>query len=133
MIDFLRRLFVEDFWWKLFSLGLAILIWLTVTFVSQKEPGTAPRVFSDVPVTVVSSREDVHSFKVSPSTVEVTVQGKPDVLQSLQSEDIQAIVDLTGVATARELHESVEVAVPAGITFMRVAPEEVQVIFPPER
>jgi YbbR domain-containing protein len=133
MIAFLRHLFVEDFWWKLFSLGLGILIWLTVTFVSQKEPGTAPRVFSDVPVAVVSSAEDVHNFKVSPGTVQVIVRGDPALVQNLQRKEIRVAVDLSGVATARELHKPVMVSVPAGITFMAVTPEEVQVVFPPER
>jgi len=42
-------------------------------------------------------------------------------------------VDLTGVATARDLHKRVEVWVPAGVALIRVAPKEVQVIFPPDR
>ena len=43
------------------------------------------------------------------------------------------MVDLTGVGTARELRKRIEVSLPAGVTCMRVAPEEVQVIFPPDR
>ena len=84
-------------------------------------------------MTVLSSAEDVHNFKVSPSEVEVTVQGDPRTLQNLQSKDIRAMVDLTGVAAARDLRKRIEVSVPAGVTYMRVAPEEVQVIFPPDR
>ena len=133
ILALLRHLFIEDFWWKLFSLGLAILIWLTVTFVSQKEPGTAPRVFSDVPVTVVSSTDDVRAFKVSPSVVDITVRGDADALQNLRSKDIRALVDLTGVAAARDLRKPVTVSVPAGITFMGARPQEVQVVFPPDR
>jgi YbbR domain-containing protein len=133
MIALLRHLFIEDFWWKLFSLVLAILIWITVTFVSQREPGTAPRVFSNVPVTVVSSTDDVRAFKVNPSVVDVTLRGDADSLQNLRSKDIRVLVDLTGVAAARDLHEPVAVSVPAGITFMGAMPREVQVIFPPDR
>jgi hypothetical protein len=133
MIALLRRLFVEDFWWKLFSLGLAILIWVTVTYLSAGGPGTEPRVFSDVPVGVVSSSEDVHSFKVNPSVVDVTVRADPDILQNLRSKDIRVLVDLTGVTTAHELRKQVVVAVPPGITFIRAVPPEVQVVFPPER
>ncbi len=133
MIPLLRHIFVEDFWWKVFSLVLAILIWVTVTFASQREPGSAPRVFSDVPVAVVSSAEDVRAFKVSPTVVDVTVRGAADALQNLRSKDIRAMVDLTGVTAAGEMREPVIVAVPAGITFMGAAPQEVQVVFPPER
>ncbi len=133
MIAFLRHLFLEDFWWKLFSLVLAILIWFTVTFASQKEIGTDRRVFVNLPVTVMSSIEDVRDFKVTPAAVEVTVQGRAETLQNLQPKDIRAMVDLTGVAAASDLRERVEVSVPAGVTFLGVVPEEVQVIFPPDR
>jgi YbbR domain-containing protein len=133
MIAFLRHLLFEDFWLKLFSLVLAVLIWLTVTFASQKEVGTESRVFSNLPVTILAASEDVHNFKVSPREVEITVRGDAKTLQSLQSKDIQAVVDLTGVAAARDLRKRIEVSVPAGVTYLRAAPEEVQVIFPPER
>jgi YbbR domain-containing protein len=133
MIAFLRNLLLEDFWLKLFSLALAVLIWFTVTFVSQKEVRTDTRVFFSLPVAVLSAAEDVRNFKVSPRAVQVTVQGDAETLQNLQSKDIRVTVDLTGVAAARELRKRVEVSAPAGVTHLRVAPEEVQVIFPPDR
>jgi hypothetical protein len=133
MIAFLRNLLLEDFWLKLFSLALAALIWFTVSFVSQKEVRPDTRVFSSLPVSVLSAAEDVRNFKVNPEEVEVTVQGDIETLQNLQSKDIRAIVDLTGVAAAHELRERVEVSVPAGVTYLRVVPEAVQVIFPPDR
>ena len=133
MIAFLRHLVFEDFWLKLFSLTLAVLIWLTVTFASQKEVGTESRVFLNVPVTVLASAEDVHNFRVSPNEVEITLRGDPRTLQNLQSKDIRAMVDLTGVAAARDLRKPIEVSVPTGVTYMGVAPAEVQVIFPPDR
>ena len=43
MINFLRHLFLDDFLLKLFSMLLAIVVWLIVTFASQKEVGTTPR------------------------------------------------------------------------------------------
>jgi YbbR domain-containing protein len=133
MIKFLRHIFLEEFLLKLFSLLLAVVVWLIVTFASQKEAGMTPRVFSNLPIRVLSSAEDVRGFKVSPSEVEVTVQGNANTLQNLASKDFQAVVDLTGVATARDLHKHVEVWVPAGVALIRVAPKEVQVIFPPDR
>ena len=134
MITFLRNLVLEDFWLKLFSLVLAVLLWLTVTFASRKDPGIDQRVLAKMlPVTILASTEDVHNFRVSPSEVAVTVQGNPKTLQNLQTNDIRAIVDLTGVGAARELRKRIEVSVPAGLTHLRVMPEEVQVIFPPDR
>ena len=134
MITFLRNLVLEDFWLKLFSLVLAVLLWLTVTFASRKDTGADQRVLPKMlPVTILASTEDAHNFRVSPSEVAVTVQGNPKTLQNLQTNDILAIVDLTGVGAARELRKRIEVSVPAGLTHLRVMPEEVQVIFPPDR
>ena len=134
MITFLRNLLLEDFWLKLFSLALAVLLWLTVTFASRKETGIDLRTLPKIlPVTILASAEDVHNFRVSPSEVAVTVQGNSKTLQNLQTNDIRAIVDLTGVGVARDLRKRIEISVPAGITPLRVMPEEVQVIFPPDR
>ena len=135
MNTFLRNLVLEDFWLKLFSLMLAVLLWLTVTVASRKDPGADQRVPPKMllPVTILASAEDVHNFRVSPGEVQVTLQGNPKTLQNLQTNDIRAFVDLTGVAAARDLHKRIEVSVPAGVTALRVKPEEVQVIFPPDR
>jgi YbbR domain-containing protein len=134
MITFLRNLVLEDFWLKLFSLMLAVLLWLTVSFASRKDTGFDQRVLSRMlPVTILASAEDVRSFRVSPGEVAVTVQGNPKTLQNLQTNDLRAIVDLTGIAAARDLRKRIEVSVPAGVTPLRVIPDEVQVIFPPDR
>jgi YbbR domain-containing protein len=133
VIKLLRHLFLDDFWLKLFSLVLAVVVWLIVTFASQKEAGTTPRVFYNLPVTILSSAEDVRNFRVSPKEVVVTVEGDAKAVQNLRSRDIRALVDLTGVAAARDLRKRVEVSVPAGVTFISVAPEEVQVDFPADR
>jgi len=140
MIRFLRQLFVDDFWLKLFSLLLAVLIWLTASLAIQKEgsPATplslAPeeRTFSNLPVLVISSAQDVRNFKIAPSTVEVIVRGDSKVVRTLGATEIRARVDLTGVETARELKARIEVSVPAGVSLVRVEPTEVQVVFPPK-
>ena len=130
MIKFLRHLFIEDFLLKLFSLMLAVVVWLIVTFASQKEAGTTPRIFYNLPVTVLSSSEDVRNFKVAPQQVEVTVQGDASVLRELQRTDIRVLVDLTGIEAAIDLRKRVEVSMPAGIALVRVAPQEVNIIYP---
>jgi len=138
MIKFLNHLFIDDFGLKFFSIVLAFLFWLTVSFaIQQKEaaPSGAPTLslavhtFSGLPVVVMSSAADVRNFRVSPSAVAVTVQGDADVLEHLQSKDIRAIVDLTGFEASNAL-KRVEVSAPAGVMRVRVVPEQVQVIVP---
>jgi len=139
MITFLRELIFRDFWPKLFSLALGVLIWLTISFAIQKEgsPVTAltlppqERTFSNLPVIVMSSAQNVANFKVSPSHVEETVRGDLKTIRSLQAGDIRVMVDLTGIESAQDLRKRIEVSSPAGISHVSVLPPEVKVVFPP--
>lgn len=138
MMSLLRNLMLQDLGLKSFSMALAILIWFVVSFAIQNKvtPGQTfslpikERTFSKLPVTVVSSAEDVHDFRVSPKEVEVTVQGDSKSLEELESGQIHVIVNLTGIQAAAPLHKRIEVSVPAGVTHVRVDPQEVEVIFP---
>ena len=139
MIAFLRELVLHDFLLKLFSMALAVLIWFTVTEI-QKEASPLPhltmnsdvKTFSNLPVVVMSAAQDVRSFKVNPSAVEVTVQGDAKILKNLSSKDIRVIVDLTGVEGTGGLRKRIEVSTPSGVTHVRVEPEEVEIRFPPK-
>jgi YbbR domain-containing protein len=142
MIVVLRNLVVHDFWLKLFSLGLAILIWYIVSLEAYRKEAspvaalvnTAPeQTFFNVPVLVMSSAADVHDFKVSPNQVTVKVSGESRRLLEIHASDIRALVDLTGVEAARGLRKRIEITTPAGITLVHVAPEEVEVIVPGKR
>lgn len=139
MIAFLRSLLFKDFWLKLFSLVLATMTWFIVNAaVQNKASPAAPlslapverKVFSNLPVMVMSSAEDVRSVRVSPKEIEVTVRGDPKILNTIQSKDIRVLVDLTGIQAAHDLRKRVEVSTPAGVAHERVEPNEVQVIFP---
>ncbi len=139
MIEFLRRAIFHDFWLKLFCMALAVLTWLVLHFAALEKQGGAAVVnllpiqqatFSNLPVLVVSSAEDVRSVRVNPKEVEVTVQGDAKTIKNLRARDIRVLVDLTGIQAA-QLRKRIEVSTPAGVTHVRVDPEEVQVVFPP--
>ncbi len=140
MITLLQDLVVKDFWLKLFSFVLAVLMWFTVRAIALKNEGgpIAPlavavperMVLSNLPVIVMSSAEDVRSFRVNPKEVDLVLQGDAKVLKNLQKSEIRVLVDLTGIGAAHDLRKRIEVSTPAGITHVRVDPEEVQVIFP---
>jgi hypothetical protein len=133
MIPLLHKLVLKDFWLKLFSLALAVLIWFTVNTALSLGPG-GQRVLAGLPVVTVvtaSSAEAARSFSVNPKTVSVTVQGDPRILSILQKKDIRVLVDLTGLPAAHNLRRPVEVSTPAGVTYVRVDPEEVEIVSPP--
>jgi YbbR-like protein len=128
----------KDFWWKSFSLVLALVIWLTVYKIREGPvvPVAAvagvPLTCGNVPVLVVSTASDVRDFRVLPATVAVKVSGPPEVMAVLQANQIHPIVDLTGVAGARNFKRRVEVSTPPGVTLVSVTPAEVEVLFPPK-
>ena len=151
MIATLRNIFFHDFWLKLFSLALALLIWLTVwLFAIRKEvsPATAltnarleERTFYNIPVLVMSTAADVRDLKVNPGEVAIKIRGESKKLQELerklredpQARDIRALVDLTGIESTRGLHKKIVVTVPADITFEEANPDEVEIIEPPKQ
>jgi YbbR domain-containing protein len=138
MIQFLHHIFVRDWPLKLFSLALAVLTWLAVSFSLRREvvevagpTSTAERTFYDLPVIVMSTAADVHDFKVEPRQVDVTVQGDPKILHDLKGQQIHVIANLTDIESSTDLRERIEVYTPSGVTHVRVQPEEVNIIQPP--
>jgi YbbR domain-containing protein len=140
MISFLRDLVFQDFWLKLFSFVLAVLTWFAVNRMANQKEGLAvgslslappeQRVLNHLPVLIVSSAEDVRSFSVSPKEVDVTVQGSAALVKELQNRDVRVSVDLTGIQAGKDLRIRIDVSTPAGVSYTRVQPPEVQVIYP---
>jgi YbbR domain-containing protein len=140
MIAFLKRLFLYDLLLKLFSLALAILIWLTISFAIRKEsPSIAPFVARPVqqasfvlPVMVLSSATDPRNLRIEPKQVEVTLEGDARIIRVLDQKELRAVVDLSGIEAARDLVKRIEISKPAGLTEVRVLPQEVKVIILPK-
>jgi len=136
----MRNFLTRDSGWKLFSLALAVVIWFTVRTLSRDmltpaKPleSWATRTFSDLSVSPVSTDADVHEFKANPDAVLVTVSGRPEVLNALTEMQVHATVDVTGIVGAGDLKKHVDVSVPPGVTVVRIAPEEVDVVMPPKQ
>ena len=140
MILFLRHFLFRDFWLKLLSLALAVMIWLTVWFAIRKDvaPGAtfsgpaSEQTYFNVPVRVVLPAADVRAVKVDPSAVEVRVRGETRLLQGVKPEEIHAVVDLTGIEAARSLSKRIEISTPTGVTVVEVVPGQVDVTVPPK-
>ena len=132
----MRDWLTKDFGWKLFSLFLAVAIWLTVHKIYE-EPGLTDEsaagrtvTYDDLPVLPISSASNVRDFRVAPPTVVVTVSGPSEVMAVLQANQIHAVVDLSDIASTKELRR-VDVLMPQGVTLVSVKPAKVGVIVPP--
>ena len=133
----MRNWVTKDFGWKLFSLFLALAIWLTVHKIYE-EPKTASGLvvgdtvtFGNLPVLVVSTASDVRDFRVAPASVAVKVSGPHEVMTDLQANQIHAMVDLTDIPSTRDLRRRVDISTPPGVTLVSVDPPKVGVIVPP--
>ena len=133
----MRDWVTKDLGWKLFSLFLAVAIWLTVHKIYE-EPGAPSGLaggntvtFGNLPVRVVSTAADVRDFRVAPLTVKVTVSGSAEDMARLQADQVHAVVNLTDIGPERDLHVPVDVSAPPGVTLVSVDPPKVGVIVPP--
>ena len=133
----LRELFIKDWGWKLFSLLLAVSIWLTVHKIidGPKNPDAAATVstitFDNLPVTVVSASGDVRDFRAAPTVVKVTVSGPAGIMNTLQIGQVRAVVNLTGTNLATDSHLPVEISAPTNLTITAIDPPDVLVLIPP--
>lgn len=134
----MRDWITKDFGWKLVSLFLAVAIWLTVHKIYEEprnSSGTAAGstvTFDNLPVLIVSTAADVHDFRVAPTAVKITVSGSAEIMARLQANQVRAVVDLTDIESARDLHRLVDVSTPPGVTLVSVVPSRVAVIPPPK-
>jgi YbbR domain-containing protein len=136
----MRDFFTKDLGWKLFSLGLAITLYLTVRAVRTSMGDTerplevrAVHTYRSVPILVVSRAADVREFKVNPETVNVTLRSLPEILYKLSHSDIRVTVDLTGIESTQSVKKRIHVSTPPGITLIEVDPPEVTVVVPPKK
>jgi YbbR domain-containing protein len=136
MIPLLQDLVLKDFWLKLFSFALATLIWFTVNIAIKNDISpvaslslapTEQAILRDLPIAVLSSAQPVGGFSINPKTANVTVQGDAASLRNLRRENVRVLVDLSDNGALQSSRRRLEVSTPAGITHVRVDPEEVEV------
>jgi YbbR domain-containing protein len=132
----MRDLLIKDWGWKLFSLFLAAVIWLTVhKIIDPKNTDVTAAgstfTYDNLPVRVVSASADVHDFRVAPASVKVTVSGPADIMNKLKIGDVHAVVNLSGATLASDLHLPIEISAPANVTITAIEPDSVLVIVPP--
>ena len=125
----------ENFWLKLFSLGLAILIYGAVN--SHLEPNsdglninllknTQKREFRS-PVRILVSPGPGQGYKVTPESVLLTVSGEADALKELSPSQIQVYVRLDEAKGPMMGDFGIEVHLPRSVTKDSVLPDRVSV------
>ena len=140
-----RDWITKDFAWKLFSLVLAVTLWIIVrrslNEASESIGATPVSVipftsvgavtFTNLPVFAVSSDSDVHNAQIIPRIVTLRLSGPSDIVATLDENKIHAVVNLTGIDAASGLHLPVEISAPPGLTVDKIDPPKVGVTFSP--
>ena len=133
-----RDWITKDFGWKLFSLILAVALWITVRrSIGETPVAVTPFVsvdtvtFTNLPVFAVSASADVHNAQIVPNVITVRLSGPSEVMAVLEENKVHAIVNLTGVDAASGLHLPVDISIPPGVTVDKIDPPKVGVTFSP--
>lgn len=140
MTAFFQNLILRDFWLKLFSFALASLVWFIVNMAIKKDISPASLalgpteevVFRDLPIIVLSPAQDVPSVSVSPKSATVTLQADKATMRKISNHDIRLLVDLSEESFSKDARRRIEVSTPAGISRVKVEPEEVQLTAVPK-
>jgi mRNA-degrading endonuclease toxin of MazEF toxin-antitoxin module len=130
-----RNYIFDNLKWKLLSLLLAALTWLTITTAvqkdetSQKSPVvTSSKVaFPMVPVTLMTSALNTNRFKVTPTMVLVEVSGKTNEVANLQINEVHAFVDVTDMKDETQMRKPVQTQVPGNVKVSTINPQNVLV------
>jgi YbbR domain-containing protein len=133
-----REWITKDLTWKLFSLILAVGLWITIHNLRETpEAAVTPfatvttLTFTNIPVLAVSTSADVHSAKMVPDTITVKVSGPSDLMKVMQANKLHATVNLTGIDAVRGLPLSVDVSLPLGVAPDMIDPPKVNVTISP--
>lgn len=95
----MKKRLMNNFGLKLLSLGIAIVFWFII--INSQDP-MEKKTFKDIPVKVLNEEKVLEREKVlevlSGEVVDVIVQGRRSVLESLTENDIEATADLSEVS-----------------------------------
>lgn len=122
----MKRWFAENLGWKLFSLAVAVALWLT--FVGRPDLVTsiwAPVEYFNVPAEL----EIVPEFA---ERVRLEVRGPAGRVRQFEESSPAVVLDLTGIDRPGERTFSItreQVSLPAGLTLVRAAPAQVRLRF----
>lgn len=128
MTTLLRKVFLDDFWLKLFSLIVAVWIYATVR---QTQGVIAEKHFQGLPVLVLTTASQTGEVKLLPDRVNVSVRGEARALDRLLAHDLHPVVDLTQSGALHQRLHRVVVTAPPGITASAVEPRVVEIILQP--
>ena len=116
-----------NFWLKLLSLGLALLLWMVVSGEETVERGLR------VPLELTQMPAGLELLGDVPATVDVRVRGASGTLSRVAAGDVVAVLDLHSAQSGRRPFPLTpdQVRVPFGVEIVQVLPSAVTMAFEP--
>lgn len=125
---------LHNFWLKIFSLGLATMIWLTIhisiarDFALTNPNLTHPtRQFVTLPVSVITQPGDGRVFKITPKEVTATIDGEEPILRRMNAKEIKVYVDLTDMKADGVTNAELRADAPRDVTVVGLVPTVVSI------
>ena len=125
MMTFLRRYVLQNFWLKVFSLILAVLLWMAVARDPVAEVAlSVPIEFQHVPHDLEISTEKLPS-------AQIWVRGPGHVVRNLAQAEVHAIIDLSGARQGERTYDlsGPQIRVPHEVEVVQVIPAQVHLNF----
>jgi len=117
------RIYITHNWFaKLFSIGLAALLWATISNEANSEIGiTTPLEYRNIP-------SQLEIIGDTTNAVEVRLRGSATLIRQVSTRDISAAVDLTGLPPGEKIVQLTpqHVKLPFGIEVVRLNPSQVR-------
>jgi len=128
-------LFYANFLWKVGSVLMAVGIWVVIRIAvveedqaSRADPGPrASREFADVPIVLETTSVDPGRYELTPTVVNVVVEGQSSLLESTDENRIRVVADLTHPPDEEEFAIGLSVDVPEAFVFKSCDPQSVRV------
>jgi YbbR domain-containing protein len=125
---------LHNFWLKIFSLGLATMIWLAIHIgithdfaLTNPNPTHPSRQFVKLPVSLVTQPGDGRVFKVYPKEIVATIDGEEPILRRMTSKDIKIYVDLTDIKKKGQTNSELHADAPKDVTVVDLKPAAVAI------
>lgn len=125
---------LHNFWLKIFSLGLATIIWMTVhSGITHDLTLTNPNIAHpyrtglDLPVSIITQPGDARVFKISPKQATATIIGEEPIVRRMSAKEIKVYVDLSDMKSKGETNGELHVDAPKDILVIGLDPAAVQI------
>jgi len=130
-VDKYIRWLVSNWWLKLLSFFLSLIIWFSVT--GQKKvssPMLSEKSFSRVKIRVLTEPRPLLKIELVPSYASLVIKGESSLINKVSKEDIILFVDVAGLREG-EYDLPVSSRLPAEVTLMSLKPSHVKVNISP--